>query len=445
MKQKVIIFLFNLQCMLVLQAKHDLHAKHDQNAPGINISLDEALKTAYKERSSLQSRKYRIRQQMDLEWVELSSYFPQASFRTEVNKAARNLLPIHQTFISINQRIFDVSIPIRSKVAQQNTEITKLDKELHKDLIKFETETSYLDLWNIVQQHNAISAIEYSAAKQIAQAETQDIIGLLNTTQQLDAIAIFSEDIATVESYKDNLSRAYYTLERAIEEKITTPLHDHTTERFIKHAINAAQRHSMDYYLKKALLHRKEIPIVETEIKREEYLNKLFGYSYVPSASFFFDVSNGTFFSLFDGGVDQTFWQIGIRFAWNFDGLGNAHRSNAAHDSMLERTLEKRNIISQIKLEVEIAYHELQQLLKQLKAIENRFNQAKEEYKQQSVQFNVGEISSDEFAVAERNWQQAQFSLLDVKVQNARKYRELLFRCGYPEEQNQFINIYSRS
>ncbi len=445
MKQRIIIFLFNLQCMLALQAKHDLHAKYDQNTLGISLSLDAAIKTAYKERSSLQSRKYRIRQQMDLEWVELSSYFPQASFRTEVNKAARNLLPIHQTFISINQRIFDISVPIRSKVSQQNTEITKLDKELHKDLIKFETETSYLDLWKIVQQHTAISSIKDSAAKQIAQAETQDIIGLLNTTQQLDAIAIFAEDMATVESYKDDLSRTYYTLERAIEKKITTPLHDHTTERFIKHAINAAQKHQLDYYLKKALINRKEIPIVETEIKREEYLKKLFGYSYVPSASFFFDVSNGTFFSLFESGVDQTFWQIGIRFAWNFDGLGNAHRSNAAHDSMLERTFEKRNIISQIKLEVKIEYYELQQLLKQLKAVENRFNQAAEKYKQQSVQFNVGEISSDEFAVSERNWQQAQFSLLDVKVQNARKYRELLFKCGYPEEQNQFISIYSRS
>lgn len=439
MKQKTIIFLLNIQCVLVL------HAKNDQNTTGINLSLDAALKTAYKKRSSLQSRKYRIRQQMNLEWVELSSYFPQASFRTEVNKAARNLLPIHQTFISINQRIFDISIPIRSKVAQQNTEITKLDKELHKDLIKFETETSYLDLWKIVQQHNAVSAIEYSAAKQMAQAETQDMIGLLNTTQQLDAIAIFAEDMATVEGYKDNLSRTYYTLERAIEKKITTPLHDHTTERFIKHAINAAQKHQLDYYLKKALINRKEIPIVETEIKREEYLKKLFGYSYVPSASFFFDVSNGTFFSLFEGGVDQTFWQIGIRFAWNFDGLRGAHNSNAAHDSMLERTLEKRNIISQIKLEVEIEYYELKQLLKQLKAVENRFNQAAEEYKQQSVQFDIGEISSDEFAIAERNWQQTQFTLLDVKVQNARKYRELLFKCGYPKEQSQSISIYNRS
>ncbi len=436
MKQKIIIFLFCLLFLLVL------YAKKDRDAPITKLSLDVALKTAYKERSSLQSRKYRTKQQMDLEWVALSSYFPQANFRTEVNKTARNLLPKHQTFISISQVIINVSPLLRNKVEKQNTKIAKLDEEFHKDLIQFETETSYIDLWDIVKQHNVTRAIEYSAEKQIAQAETQDMVGLLNSTEWLDEVARFEEDMAAVKSYKDNLSRAYYTLERAIEEKITMPLHDHATAQFIRYSINSARRHPLDYYLKKAMLHRKEISIVETEIKREEYLEKLFGYSYIPTVSFFFDISNGTFFSLFDNGVDQTFWQVGLRFGWNFDGLGNAHRSNAAHNSILERTFEKKNVIIQIKLEVEIAYYDLQDLLKRLKAAKIRIKQAEQEYLQRTAQLKVGDISLDDFAIAERNWQQAQFDLLDLKVSNARKYRELLFRCGYPENNNWFISIY---
>ena len=426
MKQKVIIFLLNIQFVLVL------HARNNQDTSIIKLSLDTALEIAYNERYSLQARKYRIWQQGDLEWAELSKYFLQTSVRTEVNKVTDDLLPIHQTFVSINQSIFNIDNILHYKIAQQSTEIAKFDEKLHKDLIQFETETSYLDLWNIAQQHASICAIEYSAKKQIKQAKTQDKVRLLSTTQWLDEVAIFEENMAIVESYKDNLSRAYYTLSRAMEEKITVPLHDHTTEQFIENSINIAQQYSLDYYLKKALLYRKEIPIVETEVKQERYLKKLFGYSYVPSVSLFFDVSIGTFFSLFENGGSQTFWQTGLRFAWNFDGFSNAYRSKAAHNSMCERTFEKHNIISQIKLEVEITYHELQQLLKQLKAVENRFNQAKEEYKQQSVQFNIGEISADEFATAESNWQQAKFTLLDIRVQNARKYRELLFRCGYP-------------
>ncbi len=110
--------------------------------------------------------------------------------------------------------------------------------------------------------------------------------------------------------------------------------------------------------------------------------------------------------------------------------------------SSIERTIERQNIVRPITVEVERAYYELQALLKELDAAERRIEQEKVQYAQREAQFNVKELSEDEFAQAKRIWEKAQFDLLDLKVKNAKKYRELLFRCGYPENNNQYVSIY---
>lgn len=438
MKKRVIIIYITFFCAPIICANKALH----------KLSLDDALQKAYRNRTSLQSQVYRIKQQMNLEWVELSQYFPQLSIRTEINKVSRNLLPKHQTFISLRQLVFATGGPIlQYKAAKENTEVAKYNREREQDAVQFETETSYLDLWNTAQQNNVIKALEFSAQKQFANAQTRNDEGLLNKAEWKDQIAQFEENIATVRSYEDALSSAYYALERSIENHITAPLNDRNTYQFIEQSILAAHNaEDVEYYIKKAFLHRKELAVVEHEIQREEYNKQFNERSYIPTLSFFADFSNGTFFSLLSSTSSQTYWELGISFDWKFDGLGSAHRANAAHDSKLERTMEKYNLTAQIKLEVQTAYYDLQQLLKQLDAAYARYNQAQEEYAQRKIQFDIGEISCNDFAQAEYNWQQAQFTLLDTKVQNAQKYRELLFRCGYPSEpRKHFLEKYDKS
>ncbi len=412
--------------------------------PKAYLSLENAIDAAFKNRSSLISRSYRTRAQENTEWVELSGYFPQISFRTQVGRSARRLLPKHQTFITINQLVFNAAGPIaRFNIAKQNTVISDLDEELHKDTIQFETELDFLALWNLVQQHHSIQAQRHSAEKQYRKAQKENIVGLLNSTNWLNQVAIYAEDIAAVKSYRDNLNKAYYILERSIEYDIKTPLANRPTVHFIKKSIVQAKKHSLNYYRKKALIHRKEIPIVEAESIREDYTKKLFERSYIPSVNFFTNISNGTFFARLDSGnTAQTFWQVGFRFEWQLDGLGNAHRSNVSRLSSIERTIERQNIIRQVTVEVERAYYDLQALLKELDAAERRIEQEKMQYTQREAQFNVKELSENEFAQAKRIWEKAQFDLLDLKVKNAKKYRELLFRCGYPENNNQYVSIY---
>lgn len=413
--------------------------------PKAYLSLENAIDVAFNNRSSLRSRLYRTREQENTERVELSGYFPQINFQTQVSRSARRLLPKHQTFITINQLIFNAAGPIaRFNIATQNTVIAELNEELHKDTIQFETELDFLDLWDLVQQHHSIQAQRHSAEKQYRKAQKENIVGLLNSTDWLNQVAIYAEDIAVVKSYRDNLNRAYYILERSMEYNIKTPLANRPTAYFIKKSITQAKEHPLNYYRKKALIHRKEIPIVEAESIREDYTKKLFERSYIPSVDFFANISHGSFFSRLDGNgtAPQTFWQVGIRLEWQFDGLGNAHRSNVSYLSSIERTIERQNIIRQITVEVEQVYYDLQELLKELDAAERRIEQEKVQYTQREAQFNVKELSEDEFAQAKRIWERAQFDLLDLKVKNAKKYRELLFRCGYPKNNNQYVCIY---
>jgi outer membrane protein TolC len=181
---------------------------------------------------------------------------------------------------------------------------------------------------------------------------------------------------------------------------------------------------------------RKDLAIKKEEVRQHEQLKRLREKSYLPSASLYAQLSTGV--PALAVGLRQlpgNFWQAGIQFNWDFDGLGNVHRAAAEEAGLQAAIFAKRDKELSIDKEVSNAYHELQQLKKDLDA--NCTDQSPEElFLQQKKRYEVGELSETEYKQALYEWDKAQFNVRNLEVTTVLKYRELLFKSGYPQMDN---------
>jgi outer membrane protein TolC len=181
---------------------------------------------------------------------------------------------------------------------------------------------------------------------------------------------------------------------------------------------------------------RKDLAIKDQEIERFARLKQLKEKSYLPSASLYADISTGQ--PALAVGLRQlpgNFWQAGIQFNWNFDGLGNAHKAAAEEASLQSAIFAKRDKELSIDKEVSNAYHELQQLKKQLDAYCTDLS-FEEHFLQQKKRYEIGDLSETEYKQAVYEWDKAQFDVRDLEVKTVLKYKELLFKSGYPDIDN---------
>ncbi len=405
-----------------------------------SFGLDNAVETAYQNRSSLAARKHRIRVAKNNALAQLSGYLPQAHVRTVLTKSVQSVFPPSQTQIDFSQLLLNFAGPIGEYlIARQDTHIAEIGELLEQDLIRFQVESGFLDFWNITHKEKTIALLEQAAEKQFQKAHNQDRVGLLSITQWHDEKALFAEDMSTVLSYEDERNRKQAIFEHAIEQTLLPPLHTQSTLNFLSDALEDAAIHSVDYYQVQAMQHRKELGIKDQEIIQEEYRKDFFERSYLPSVSLFTTINNGQISTFIDGqNAIKTFWQVGFSVDWDFDGLGNAHRASAADAAVTAKMMEKYDVINTINLEVQTTFYERQELRKQLDAAKVRLEESESTYRLQKKQYEIGDISAVALAAAEQAWEQAQFDFQDLKVKTVIKERELQFRCGYPD--NDYIN-----
>lgn len=397
------------------------------------LTIDQALKIAYNNRSLLYAREYAIEKQKKNELIQLSGYLPKLGLEQIVNRNVENLLPKNQTIIEIKQLLLSFSGPIDLyKIAQQETEIAYWQKELSYDNIQFEVERNFLQLWNVDHQRESIQALDYFSYHRFEKAKLQDDVGFFSNNDFYIQLARFDERQARVKSYVDEMHLAYDQFARALEMPIETPLNQFHTAEFITEAI-ALGRVPLKWYLKQSMNNRKELFILHHQIERSRKLRNFHTKFYLPTASFFADITNGRIASLLEGDGQHTFWEFGLTFEWEFDGLENAHQAEFFHKEMLENIEQKVNTMNIISLEVETAYHELQILTKELAAARTAFKQQEIAFHLRKTEFEVGQLSLIEFDRAQSRWQDAQFEIGDIETQTAIKQRELMLRCGYPE------------
>lgn len=408
-------------------------------------SLGKALGTAYRNRSSLKARCSAIRQFSAEQYAELSGYLPQINFLTAPwLESKEKLFGKNITVLSASQLIYSFAGPLQQyQIAKKNTCIAQMAQEAEKDAIRFQTELSFLQWYDVLRRQRSVELLDRAAQAVLDRARTAYDTELISTTSWLDSVAQYAQADALVKSYPNEQFKIKYAVERAIEQAIPSCIDMFATKQFIERAIIQSSQTNTDYYIRTALACRKELAIKDLEIEREEMLESYYKKSYLPSAYFFsWIVNNGPIpiitqdLSRVIPGFTQfkTFWAFGIGFGWRFDGLGNAARACAQNASATVKILEKKDLQQQITLEVKEAHEELEQLHYELKAQQEQYSAAQKTFQLRNAEYKVGQISDVEFERAQFIWEDEQYKLENVKIKIAQKYHELLYRSGYPNQ-----------
>jgi len=411
------------------------------------LSVDEALSIAFRNRPSQRAFDYNIKAGKEHEWSTLSGYFPQLEIQSRVGTVNKSLLlPRKQVFIEGKQLLLSFDGPIdRFRIARQETDITYSRKLLDRDAIRLETESTILGLWDVQEKYDFINSLGVSSQVVFDRDTHQNELGLLDTNIWLTRVAQYAAATAQVSQYTDELNTALANIERSLGVPITHDfnVNQSTVEHFIANSILAAYEHDADYFYQLALNNRKELLELDSQILREQYQSNSYAKAYLPEVYLFGQVQYYEFKPLKRaiataaraGSTDSKWvdWRVGLEFDWKFDGFGNVFNTESSYATMLAYQVTRLDTTQQIKKEVHTTYDTLQRSLKDLYAQEAQFKQADNELMLRKKQFEIGEISDVEIAQAETTWKQARYNLLTAKKQSAILYRELLSKSGYPE------------
>ncbi len=396
------------------------------------LTIEKALDLAAHNRSIVYSLEHLVKARKSDEYVALSGYLPQISFQTFVSQSQKQFtgqlsFKKHQQFFNLQQLLYSFAGPLEKyQIAQYDTARAHLQKELKQDAIQFEVEKSFLTFYSTLQKNSAMQALATAAHAQFARATAQNNQQLLNAADWYKEMASYATDLSTVNRYGDDVKKAEYTLARSIEIPLREPLALENTAFFIRKTIEQADAYPLDFFLDQACIYRKELAIKDQEIEQNRALQRFYQRSYLPKFSFFTTIENGAI------SVPSSFWLLGIQISWEFDGLADVHLSQEKKALVVSSMLEKKDTEQTITLEVQTTYHDLQKLLKQLHAAYKEQERDREIFITRKKQYEIGELSAPDFASAQKEWETAQFTIVDLETAVALKHRELLYTCGYP-------------
>jgi outer membrane protein TolC len=399
------------------------HIKAQKANPVFHLSMNKAVEMAYKHRPSLKAQKFATQATKTGEKKALAGYMPQVTIQESnaFSSGSRGLQ--HSIGVQATQLVYSFAGPLEEyKIAKQGTKASKFSEETHKDLVRYEVEASFLASWLLQRKNEYIQSLNKSSGKRFEEEKYKNNVNLLNKNDWLKQVATYSEKLSTVYLYTDELNNAQNELEYFIGKPFGQDIKKITLVWDNEQKITVEPLH---YYVDLAIQNRKEIKQKQIEMEQQEEYRRYYKKTYLPSVSLSGDSTRSS------GSASSS---VSLNLTWNiFDGGATFQDSNKANATRLKLLMEKNSYIQQAKYEVEKAYNELAQYLKQLVAKDLRLAQAKNEFDLKTLQFKIGEISPAEFEEATFSWETEKFAWLTLKVSAALKERELIYACGYPQ------------
>jgi outer membrane protein TolC len=404
-----------------------------------HVTLDDAITFALSHRSSLNDLLFASKSQRNNALAALSGYLPQVSVYSRFLASKDRAIPKNQQYIYIDQLLFSFAGPVEQyRIEKLGSHISELGALFHRDEIRYETENSFLNLYLLQSRIAPVSTFEVSIAAQLQKTLLSNKQGLLSSFLFEKEHADYDYGMSAIFGYEEQITIANTNLTKALEAEQPFLIDMTNARSTIKTTLDTITHLPYDetFFKEAAQNLRKDLAIKDQEIERFARLKQLKEKSYLPSASLYADISTGQ--PALAVGLRQlpgNFWQAGIQFNWNFDGLGNAHKAAAEEASLQSAIFAKRDKELSIDKEVSNAYHELQQLKKQLDAYCTDLS-FEELFLQKKKRYEIGDLSETEYKQAVYEWDKAQFDVRDLEVKTVLKYKELLFKSGYPDIDN---------
>lgn len=397
--------------------------------------MKSAVKKALLTKKSVQAYNQDIQNYKRQRKGTLSGYLPSI---TLTEKAYNSSYSVKSAFgITASQTVIDFSTVNNFKLFSSYVSSAQHSKELHEDVTRLSTETSFLNAYLMQQKFKLIELLYNSSKESFDKAKNQFNLNLTNKTTFLTEKTTYAESLASVNSYKEDLENA----EKDLEFYIGTPIKLlKTSNKVIKRKCNSYTKLSWNqqikikdkpvtYYYKKALKNRKDLKVKNDSIETEAQSSQYYTKQYLPKVSLSGSLTKYTYRTA------SSAWSkdIGVSLSWNvFDGLSNYFNKSAADARKLKAILEKGDLSAQIKKEVQTAYTALKKERYNLTAQEISYTQAKSSFDLQKKQYEQGLISKVDYKTAKYSLESNRFIWLSQTATTKLKYQELLYTCGYP-------------
>lgn len=336
------------------------------------VTLDDAIAFAHTHRSSLSDRMFSSKSQRNNALAALSGYLPQIGVTSRFLSAKDRALPKNQQYIYFDQLLFSFAGPVEQyRIEKVGSHIADLAALFHRDEIRYETENAFFNLYLLQTRIAPVSSFEISTTALLQKAELSNNQGLLNSFLIEKERGDYRYALSNIFKYEEQVTISKTNITKALEAEQPFVI-DMINARFaLKTALDTITHLTNDelFFKEAARNLRKDLAIKDQEIKQLTQLKQFQEKSYLPSASLYASIETGQ--PALAVGLRQlpgNFWQAGIQFHWNFDGLGNVHRAAAEEASLQAAIFAKRDKELSIEQEVSNAYHELQQLKKELDA-----------------------------------------------------------------------------
>jgi len=418
------------------------------------LTIESAIALAFRERPSIVKFNFDIASAHDTSKAALAGYLPQITYHAGTGRAKIDFFsPKSDMELSFNQLLYSFAGPLQQyQIAEEDVFSLEAQRVTEQNKSRYEIETSLIDLWNVRQKEFAIRQYDISSHETFARDAHQQKVGLLDLVDWMQATATFEFAQAIVKEFVNNVIIAQSAAERSVGIGAWNDmlLDNSSLEAFIEHAITDAAHYDNNHCFKQALTNRPELQANIHAIQKALYQERFYERSYLPKIGLFFDLVHYVYEqsccthpdlcqpgATLLGDINKfTGWRLGFSFDWTFDGLANTFNATASREHSCAMTMQRFDLIDQIKKEVSSSHSSLAIALKDLKAAKATYEQAKTQYESQKIKYDVGLISIIEFENAKLLWDKAQIDYTDSKVAVAKKRSELLLACGYPKEDN---------
>jgi outer membrane protein TolC len=413
------------------------------------IPFSQLAPITYENRPSLQSYIEEIHNSAELEKKELALAFPQISITGLAAKTDNQALlelpyPARQVLFSVNQLIWSFAGPIQQyRIQRSTTYVNEEAERFHRTTIRLESEQTFLDALLNVRNKDRIKALDVSSRSVFEQAQTNNRIGFLSDPQWKQTESDYVTFQTQVLRYQDDLRQSFSFLERALSIPLFIEARNEIPNLLMDNGLLQFNVAPLDRYLENALHLRNDLAGKAWEVDRAEKNASLLIHKYAPTITFSFNVSKFNFDTRFEGIIKQLTFQLAINASWEFDSFSKAHESSAQEAEMVALKMQQLDLSLAIQRDVKSAYYNLQSLLKEVEAEKARYITAQALFESLTHQYEIGQISEVDFTVAETNWKTAQYALDQQTIAAEKKYRELLFACGYPPEFESIQNLRS--
>lgn len=404
------------------------------------IPFSDLASITYANRPSLQAYIEDVHRNAELEKKELALAFPQISVsglaaKTDFQALLELPYPARQVKFGVNQLIWSFAGPLQQyRIQRTTTNVSEQAERYHRLAIRQESEQTFLDALLLVRYENYIKALDISSRSVFGEAINQNRIGFLSDPQWKQTESDFAVAQKTVFRYQDDLRRSFSFLERALSIPLLIEVRNEIPRLLTDHGLLKFEVASLENYLEYAIHLRPDLAGKAWEVDRAEKTSSFLMNTYAPTINFSFNVTRFNFDTRAEGIIKQLTFQLAISASWNFDSFSNAHEASAVEAETISAKMAQLDLSLAIQRDVKAAYYDLQALLKEVDAEKVTYVAAEALYITQKHQFEVGQISEVEFTVAETDWKNAQYTLDQRSITAEKKYRELLFNCGYPPE-----------